>query len=52
MAETDATGKTLKPGKEAEPETVGEAKELETAPGYWKLTDDEILLRSPKPEDD
>ena len=34
------------------PKTVAEAKELEAAPGYWRLTDDEILLRSPEPEDE
>ena len=34
------------------PKTVAEAKEMETAPGYWHLTDDEILLRSPEPEDE
>ena len=35
-----------------DPRTVAEAKELEAAPDYWRLTDDEILLRSPQPEDD
>lgn len=35
-----------------EPTTVAEAKELENVPGYWKLTDDEVLLRSPGPGDD
>ena len=34
------------------PKTVAEAKEREAAPGYWHLTDDEVLLRSPEPEDD
>ncbi len=34
------------------PKTVAEAKELESTPGYWRLTDDEVLLRSPEPEDD
>ncbi len=34
------------------PKTVAEAKELESAPGYWRLTDDEVLLRSPHPEDE
>ena len=44
--------KTKAPAKNAEvPKTIAEAKELETAPGYWRLTDDEILLRSPEPED-
>lgn len=34
-----------------EPKTVGEAKAIETDTGYWNLTDDEILLRSPEPDD-
>ena len=34
-----------------EPKTIAEAKELEAVP-YWKLTDDEVLLRSPAPEDE
>lgn len=34
------------------PKTVAEAKQLEEAVGYWHLTDDEILLRSPEPEDE
>lgn len=46
MAETKAN----KP-KPAEPETVAEAKELEKN-SYWQLTDDEVLLRSPEPDDD
>ncbi|MEO6654551.1 MAG: TIGR00730 family Rossman fold protein [Pyrinomonadaceae bacterium] len=33
------------------PTTVAEAKKREEEPGYWHLTDDEILLRSPAPED-
>jgi uncharacterized protein (TIGR00730 family) len=54
MAETDANkSKTKKVAKKpAEPETVAEAKKRESAPGYWQLTDDEILLRSPEPGDD
>lgn len=54
MAETDANKpKSEKDGlKPSEPETVAEAKLLEEEPGYWKLTDDEILLRSPEPQDD
>jgi uncharacterized protein (TIGR00730 family) len=54
MAETDATKSKKKktPVKLGEPDTVGEAKKLETDPGYWKLTDDEVLLRSPQPEDE
>jgi uncharacterized protein (TIGR00730 family) len=34
-----------------EPATVAEAIEIESSPGYWRLTDDEALLRSPEPED-
>lgn len=34
------------------PKTVAEAKQLEESPGYWRLTDDEMLLRSPEPEDE
>lgn len=53
MAETKANKKReSKPAKAGEPKTVGEAKKLEHAPGYWNMTDDEILLRSPKPSDD
>ncbi len=54
MAETDAN----KPKKQkdkikpAEPKTVAEAKQLEKVPEYWQLTDDEVLLRSPAPEDE
>jgi len=53
MADTDAN----KPKKEkdkfkpAEPKTVAEAKKLEKN-DYWQLTDDEVLLRSPEPDDD
>jgi uncharacterized protein (TIGR00730 family) len=32
-----------------EPETIGEAKQLENT--YWVSTEDEILLRSPEPDD-
>ncbi|MEO6590177.1 MAG: TIGR00730 family Rossman fold protein [Pyrinomonadaceae bacterium] len=35
---------------EAEPETVEEAK-LQENLQFWKMTDDEILLRSPEPDD-
>jgi uncharacterized protein (TIGR00730 family) len=54
MAETDANKpKTKKDSvKPAEPETVAEAKQREEELGYWKLTDDEVLLRSPEPQDD
>ena len=53
MADTNANkpkGRKTKI-KPAEPKTIAEAKELEEVP-YWRLTDDEILLRSPVPEDD
>jgi uncharacterized protein (TIGR00730 family) len=59
MAETKANkpkrrtvaAKTVaaKPG---EPKTVADAKKRQTEPGYWQLTDDEVLLRSPEPEDE
>jgi uncharacterized protein (TIGR00730 family) len=55
MAKTDAEESVKKGGvpvKAPEPETVGEARKLEAETGYWKLTDDEILLRSPEPQDD
>ena len=53
MAETDANKpkKRKDKVKPSEPATVGEAKKLEREPGYWKLTDDEVLLRSPEPDD-
>lgn len=34
------------------PKTVAEAKKRREEPGYWHLTDDEVLLRSPEPEDE
>jgi uncharacterized protein (TIGR00730 family) len=54
MAETDANKpKTARQAKKpSEPDTVAEAKKLERTPAYWRLTDDEILLRSPEPEDE
>lgn len=54
MAKTEATKPKKKkgPAKKGEPKTVREAKKLENEPGYWKLTDDEVLLRSPEPEDE
>jgi uncharacterized protein (TIGR00730 family) len=54
MAETDANKpKKLKDKtKPPEPKTVAEAKRREREPGYWQLTDDEVLLRSPEPEDE
>ncbi len=35
-----------------EPETVAEAIKQNEEQGYWRLTDDEVLLRSPEPDDD
>ncbi|HXG86335.1 MAG TPA: TIGR00730 family Rossman fold protein [Pyrinomonadaceae bacterium] len=32
-----------------EPETIAEAKQLENT--YWQMTEDEVLLRSPEPDD-
>jgi len=55
MAETDANkSKKKKPTAKdkGEPKTVGEAKKLEEKNDYWQLTDDEVLLRSPEPEDE
>jgi len=58
MAETKAnkpkraTRKSASKTKPGEPKTVAEAKKKETVPEYWKLTDDEVLLRSPEPEDE
>ena len=56
MADTDANKHKKRAAKKnlqpPEPETVAEAKKREQTPGYWRLTDDEILLRSPEPEDD
>ncbi len=54
MAETDASKPIKKKdeNKPPEPKTVAEAKQLESVPEYWQLTDDEILLRSPEPADD
>ncbi|MFN6963720.1 MAG: TIGR00730 family Rossman fold protein [Pyrinomonadaceae bacterium] len=55
MADTDANKPKRAPKRASsppEPETVAEAKKRETTPGYWQMTDDEILLRSPEPQDD
>jgi len=38
--------------KAPEPKTVADAKKRQKQPGYWQLTDDEVLLRSPEPEDE
>lgn len=53
MAETDANKPKKKKdsGVPPEPRTIGEAKQLEEVP-YWQMTDDEVLLRSPEPEDE
>ncbi len=55
MAETKANkpkNKKLKKAEiiAAEPETVEEAKKQEEQQ-FWQLTDDEVLLRSPEPDD-
>lgn len=51
-AKPAAKPKKILPKVEAiEPVTVAEAKKLEEEP-YWRLTDDEVLLRSPEPDDD
>ncbi|HLA96447.1 MAG TPA: TIGR00730 family Rossman fold protein [Pyrinomonadaceae bacterium] len=54
MAETDANKakKAKDKKKPPEPKTVAEAKKREKVQPYWQLTDDEVLLRSPEPEDD
>lgn len=53
MATTKANStKKRNPKVTGEPATVADAKKLEVTSDYWNLTDDEILLRSPKPEDD
>ncbi|MGH9819636.1 MAG: TIGR00730 family Rossman fold protein [Pyrinomonadaceae bacterium] len=44
--------KTADKAKTKEPKTVAEAKRHEKESGYWHLTDDEVLLRSPDPEDE
>jgi uncharacterized protein (TIGR00730 family) len=54
MAETDANKpkKVKDDVKPPEPKTVAEAIRHEQKPSYWQLTDDEVLLRSPEPEDE
>ena len=54
MAETKANKPAKKKDKTkpTEPKTVAEAKKQEEEPAYWLLTDDEVLLRSPEPEDE
>src|SRR5262245_30686479 len=53
MAETDANKPKAKKdrGKPGEPKTVAEAKKRGADTAYWKLTDDEVLLRLPQTED-
>ncbi|MBX3289346.1 MAG: TIGR00730 family Rossman fold protein [Acidobacteria bacterium] len=41
-----------KSAKTTEPKTVADARKRESEPGFWQVTDDEILLRSPEPADD
>lgn len=49
----NTTKKIAKPKVETiEPKTIAEAKQLEEQSDYWQLTDDEVLLRSPNPEDE
>ncbi len=55
MAEKKTTSQkkiTTTKAKNIEPKTVAEAKQLEEKNDYWQLTDDEVLLRSPNPEDE
>lgn len=54
MAETKANEANINKGQKKDDKknlTVGEIKKRETHPGYWQLTDDEVLLRSPEPDD-
>jgi uncharacterized protein (TIGR00730 family) len=52
MAKDKVTKSKVKHIKTIEPPaTVAEAKELEEK-SYWQMTDDEMLLRSPEPDDD
>jgi len=50
MADTKKTTKRRTSKTAVDPETVADAMKLDL--GYWRLTDDEILLRSPQPEDE
>lgn len=54
MADTKKKSPAPKESKKTtvDPKTIGEAKEIEKHPAYWQMTDDEILLRSPQPEDE
>lgn len=51
MAKTPLS-KRPKRTKSVATKTVAEVKKREEEPGYWHLTDDEVLLRSPEPEDE
>ena len=51
MASTKPKTPAVRKKKIAVPATVAEAIERKSMPGYWHLTDDEVLLRSPEPED-
>ncbi|MDQ3322770.1 MAG: TIGR00730 family Rossman fold protein [Acidobacteriota bacterium] len=48
-AETKTPAPELKGVKPVEPVTIAEAKQLENT--YWQMTEDEVLLRSPEPDD-
>jgi uncharacterized protein (TIGR00730 family) len=52
QSKAKAPAKNPRKAKTIEPKTVAEAKRHEEEPGYWRLTDDEMLLRSPDPEDE
>lgn len=52
MAKSKSTKTNGSKKKTAVPKTVAEAKKRRDQPGYWHLTDDEVLLRSPEPEDE
>jgi len=49
-SKTKSTTRKIKEIEPLEPETIAEAKALEKHP-YWLTTEDEVLLRSPEPED-
>jgi uncharacterized protein (TIGR00730 family) len=46
---TKAAASKIKKDVPIEPETIAEAKQLENT--YWQMTEDEVLLRSPEPDD-
>jgi uncharacterized protein (TIGR00730 family) len=49
---TRRSASVRKPKTVPEPATLADAKKLKAEEGYWHLTDDEVLLRSPEPEDE